>query len=759
MTTHKSENDKEVNLTVPIKRVASDVIKENTKEYGSYTIDGQFPSPIDGLQKVHRRALWAIYNTPNNENKIPGLTLLSDVLKLHPFGDISTYDAIVRLTQPFKLTNPVIDMIGDCGTYSGDRSASARYSSFRIAQFTKDLFFNGTDKRSYHMVVGEDQKSLEPAHLIPKLPTALLFQNCTPGFGSKSITMSYLLEGVADLVMAYSQHHKRYGISVPWDCTKYIKYLIPHNPICGHLRNYNILKKQMQDGEFDGRVTTDGILNLYPNRVDIVSLPMTASIDRCKLDIYQELGKKSSIFDKNIADYINSSETKLTANLSFKIKKSANYIDTINEIKRAIRFTGHITPTNNYNINGIVAHMNPIQVLKYWYRERYNAILAKKKYRQMSNYAKLQELELKLLVCDEVDEVIKIIRTNDKATGMKLLIDKFKISSHKAHLLMDIPLGTLSSSSKTSLAKQREAILLDNKAIIESYDKIDDEIYTDAKYIKEKYPTKGGLRIPKYKGYICIDNDLIYQYEDDEDLFEMVSRFHKSDIRLDHYKTNDKIFELITNRNTKNYGIIEGYCLPKILKGVGIIHTTTNKNLNTVYRKYGGVGYVNKLIIPEDEDVEVYLTGKDIVTIDKYGKLDRTTVNTLPEKKSICKTLGSDIIYVYDNDNEPRIIASMNTSDTNNLRLQLVTKDTKEIVTTMSGETKILGVYKVNEYPNVYTHLPSTCLSRTKIAFIKITKPLELFKDKDYVIIELTKTTTCKRKIKKINKAQNFIII
>jgi hypothetical protein len=101
----------------------------------------------------------------------------------------------------------------------------------------------------------------------------------------------------------------------------------------------------------------------------------------------------------------------------------------------------------------------------------------------------------------------------------------------------------------------------------------------------------------------------------------------------------------------------------------------------------------------------------------------------------------------------------MNTSDTNNLRLQLVTKDTTEIITTMSGETKILGAYKINEYPNIYTHLLDSCLSRTKIKFIKITNPIELFTNKDYVIVELTKTTTCKRKIKKINKAQNFISI
>jgi DNA gyrase/topoisomerase IV subunit A len=747
-------------LNKPEKIVASKLIEENTKEYGAHTVDFLFPSPIDGLKTVHRRILWTLQNVSGNDNEIAGNSLVGDVIKIHPYGDNSTYEAIVRLSQPFKLSHPLIDIIGDCGTYGGDKYAAARYVSFVMSEFAKDLFFTGIDKKCYKMIAGEYLSTLEPEYLIPKLPYALLSSNSTPGFGTKSLTSAYSIEGIVKLVMEYSLHHEKFGEVVPWDYSNLTRHLIPHSPIYGYLRNQEYLQHEMsKNNNFEARIVTDGTMSVYQDYIDIHTLPIGLGIDRCKEDVLTEMKKKGSYFDQNLIDYNSLSDSKLTAVLRFKFKRGIDIFDAIDEVKRVVKFTGYITPINNYSTKGIVIRLTPIQLLKYWYRERYNSILAKKKYQQMSYSKRLQELELRLMVCHEIDKVIKIIRHNELNEGIRLLREEFSLSPHQAHILINIPLSTLAKSSKIELEMAHASIKEENNTLLNSYNHVNREIYEEVEELGKKYKTSGGLYVPKYKGYLKIGEQGIYQYESDKDLISMIDRFNGKKVVINQYKKNDNYFNLIAANNVKNHGMVPDCILPKILKGRCILHTSKVRNIKTIFIHDKCVAYIDKLLLTPDPNIDLYHVGENILTISSKGIVNRCHISDLSEKKSICRGPQSDIIYACNNVVDNLVVISMNTSISNQLRLQLITPKDKKIIITPTGETKILGVFNTNEYNEIDITLHEDCLSRTRVSHVRITKPLELFTSEKYITFDVNRSTVLKRKVKRLNINKTFISI
>lgn len=750
--------DKPINengdLAIPTKVIGSQLIEDNAREYGIHTVNLLFPSPIDGLKTVHRRILWTINNLYPDE-KVSGNALVGDVSKIHPYGDASTYESIVRLSQTFKLSHPLLEVLGDNGTYGGDKYGAQRYVGFKISEFAKDVFFSNIDKRCYHMVIGDTPNTLEPEHLIPKLPYALLSANCTPGFGTKSLTVGYNLEGIIRLVKDYSLHHERCGELVSWNYSNSIKYLMPHSPIDTILRNSSMLKEEMSQGRFEHRIISDGEMAIFPDHIEIYTLPIGLGINKCKDDIIAEMQKKGSYFEQNLTDYRSLSSQKLHAVLKLKFKRNIDIFEALNEVKRVTKFTGYITPTNNYSTKGTIIKLSPPQLLRYWYRERYKSILAKKKYQQMSYSKKLQELELRLMVSHQIDKVIKIIRNNDVPTGMSLLKKEFDLTNHQAHTLMGIPLSNLAKSSKIELEENRAKIKEANKQLIVSYKKVDQEIYNEVEALGKKYKTSNGTRIPKYMGYVKIGDQGIYQYESDKELGNLLDRFSNSNI--EQYKKKDRYFELVST--TKNVGVVPGTQLPKIVNGQRILHTTRQRDLKTVYSKHGELAYVNKLIFAADPELRLFLVGENIITITNKGVIVRQPITNLSEKKTLCKGPISDIIFVCDDTKEDLIVVSMNSSVPNQVRLQLIKSGDKQLVVTMAGKTTILGAYKASEYDDIYLTLEKDCISRTKIQHVKITKPFELFSKDSYVVLDINKSTTNKRRIKKLNQTKTFISI
>lgn len=145
--------------------------------YSKYIIqDRALPDVRDGLKPVQRRILYAMHKLGLTSNKPfkKSARIVGDVIgKYHPHGDTAVYDAMVRMSQTFKILLPLIDMHGNNGSIDGDPAAAMRYTEARMSVFS-ELMLEDLGKRTVGFVPNFDDEELEPIVLPSKFPSILV---------------------------------------------------------------------------------------------------------------------------------------------------------------------------------------------------------------------------------------------------------------------------------------------------------------------------------------------------------------------------------------------------------------------------------------------------------------------------------------------------------------------------------------------------------------------------------------------------------
>jgi len=174
------------NITTKINRFATEkVLKENFENimgdrfgrYSKYIIqDRALPDVRDGLKPVQRRILYAMFKLGllNNKPHKKSARIVGDVIgKYHPHGDTAVYDAMVRMSQDFKMLLPLIDMHGNNGSIDGDPAAAMRYTEARLSKYS-ELLLQDLNKKTVSFMPNFDDEELEPVVLPSKFPNVLI---------------------------------------------------------------------------------------------------------------------------------------------------------------------------------------------------------------------------------------------------------------------------------------------------------------------------------------------------------------------------------------------------------------------------------------------------------------------------------------------------------------------------------------------------------------------------------------------------------
>ena len=179
MTDSKDKKDIENTGTKrPIIPILIDTEMQNSYlDYAmSVIVSRALPDVRDGLKPVHRRILYAMYESGYEWNKQhrKSARVVGDVIgKYHPHGDQAVYDALVRLAQDFSMRLPLLDGQGNFGSMDGDRAAAMRYTEVRMAKIanflTEDIEKNTVDFRPNY-----DETEHEPTVLPAKYPNLLV---------------------------------------------------------------------------------------------------------------------------------------------------------------------------------------------------------------------------------------------------------------------------------------------------------------------------------------------------------------------------------------------------------------------------------------------------------------------------------------------------------------------------------------------------------------------------------------------------------
>jgi len=145
--------------------------------YSKYIIQERaLPDVRDGLKPVQRRIIYAMYKLGLTSNKPfkKSARIVGDVIgKYHPHGDTAVYDAMVRMSQDFKILLPLIDMHGNNGSIDGDPAAAMRYTEARMSKYS-EMLIQDIQKRTVGLVPNFDDEELEPIVLPAKFPNILV---------------------------------------------------------------------------------------------------------------------------------------------------------------------------------------------------------------------------------------------------------------------------------------------------------------------------------------------------------------------------------------------------------------------------------------------------------------------------------------------------------------------------------------------------------------------------------------------------------
>ncbi|MFZ4714384.1 MAG: DNA gyrase subunit A [Bacteriovoracaceae bacterium] len=184
------------------------IVKNEYREYQIYTLmDRAIPYLADGLKPVQRRILFTLWKNANKGlMKVSSATGL--VLTLHPHGPASIESSIVNLAQDFTFSNnyPMIDKKGYFGERMETMAAASRYIECKIGKVAELILFD--DMNQVQMVPNYDEKVMEPAHLLPKLPIMLLNGAEGIGTGFSSVIPSFNHKEIIESMINYVQKGK-----------------------------------------------------------------------------------------------------------------------------------------------------------------------------------------------------------------------------------------------------------------------------------------------------------------------------------------------------------------------------------------------------------------------------------------------------------------------------------------------------------------------------------------------------------------------
>src|SRR6267154_1842364 len=190
-------------------RLIEDEMRESFLDYSmSVIVQRALPDVRDGLKPVHRRILYAMHElglVPGRPYK-KSATVVGDVLgKYHPHGDMSVYDALVRMVQDFSLRYPLVDGQGNFGSVDGDPAAAYRYTEARLTRVAMAML-EDIDKNTVDFQANFDDRLREPTVLPAKIPNLLVNGSSGIAVGMATNIPPHNLREVAKAVEYLVEH-------------------------------------------------------------------------------------------------------------------------------------------------------------------------------------------------------------------------------------------------------------------------------------------------------------------------------------------------------------------------------------------------------------------------------------------------------------------------------------------------------------------------------------------------------------------------
>lgn len=420
----------------------------------SVIVSRALPDVRDGLKPVHRRVLFGMHDLGVNSRSAhkKSARIVGEVLgKYHPHGDISVYDAMVRMAQEWSMRYLLIDGQGNFGSVDGDSPAAMRYTEARMRKISEEILAD-IDKETVDFKLNFDDTLEEPTVMPTRVPTLLINGATGIAVGMATNMPPHNLTEVINGTLAFMDNN---DIEID-ELMTHIK--APDFPTGGVIYGYEGVREAFKTGR--GRVVMRakvGFEEVDGRECIIVT------------EIPYQVNKADMI--KRTADLVNDKKIDGIANIRdesdrngmrivYILKRDATPNVVLNTLYKFTQLQSSFSVNNIAIVKGRPQMLNLKDLIHYFIEHRHDVVIRRTQFELKKAEARAHILEGLIIASDNIDEVIALIKASKSTEeAREKLIERFQLSDIQSRAIVEMRLRQLTGLEQDKLRTEYDEIM------------------------------------------------------------------------------------------------------------------------------------------------------------------------------------------------------------------------------------------------------------------------------------------------------------
>ncbi|WP_297129707.1 DNA gyrase subunit A [uncultured Eubacterium sp.] len=637
----------------------------------SVIVSRALPDVRDGLKPVHRRILYAMYNTglyPDKPYRKCATTVGEVLGHYHPHGDASVYDALVRMAQDFSLRHPLVDGHGNFGSVDGDPAAAYRYTEARMSKISLKML-EDIKKDTVNWVPNFDDTEVEPEVLPTKFPCLLI--NGSSGIAVGMATnipphnMGEVAEGVCCLIDNPDAELE--------EIMQYIKG--PDFPTHGIIMGAKGIREAYSTGR--GKIIVRAraeIKETKNDRYKIIVTELPYSVNKRRLiEKIAELIKDKRI--EGIADLQDYTD-RHGMHIEITIKRDANAQVVLNNLYKMTEMQTTFGVILLALDGGVPKILTLKQILQKYISFQEEIITRRTRFYLKKAEERAHILEGLAKALDIVDEVIATIRAcrGGQSEAKQAIMDKFGFDDPQAAAIVAYRLGQLAGLEIEKILNELEELhekIKDYHDILNNEQRVLEIIKTEIREVADKYGDERRTEISAFTGDVD-DEDLIPV---EDCILTLTERGYIKRQTVDTYKAQNRGGKGIMGMSrreedvAKNMFTCSTHDAILIFTNMGKVFKLKGYQIPEASRTSKGMNVINLLPIEQDEKVTAMVKvpkegdREYLCMVTRNGVIKRTALdqyNNIRKTGIIAINLdeGDELCWVEITDGERNLIVA-----------------------------------------------------------------------------------------------------
>jgi DNA gyrase subunit A len=471
-----------------------DVVDEMQGSYLEYAYSVIYsralPDARDGMKPVHRRILYQMNEMGLRPDRsyVKCARVVGEVMgKLHPHGDASIYDALVRLSQPFSMRLPLVDGHGNFGSLGNDDPPAAmRYTECRMADATS-LMTESIDEDTVDFEPNYDGQEREPLVLPAAYPNLLVNGSSGIAVGMATNMPPHNLGEV----IAAARHLIRHPGA---DLDTLMRFVPgPDLPTGGRIVGLDGIRDAYEKGRGSFKIrATATVEDVTPRRKGIIvtELPFAVGPEKVRAKIKDLVGSKKL---QGIADLKDLTDRSHGLRLVIEIKNGFVPEAVLEQLYKLTPMEESFGINNVALVDGQPLTLGLKELLEVYLDHRFSVVRRRSEFRRTKRRDRLHLVLGLLVALLDIDEVIRLIRSSDNSAQAKeRLISHFSLSEIQTQYILDTPLRRLTRFDRIELESERDRLNSEIEAltkILDSDVELRKLVSTELAAVAKKYST------------------------------------------------------------------------------------------------------------------------------------------------------------------------------------------------------------------------------------------------------------------------------